>query len=579
MRAMLIVTLSAFSLSASAAQYYAATGDFDNVRFDPTQNRVLYNSYLPEMARYGVRPNLMVLFDGPDALPGEPLHGYQMTAQMMADVLNEAQARTGQRKIILDLFSLFFVNHNYAPGSTTCPGYQAPAGTPAANGRVGSRPELRSGDSNHNMVPDYRDRMADFMSRLSTPVTAANFEFISVNPESGCVPPADINAAAQTVKDFIPNVKVAAGYEISVDARPELFPGNGVNHIGKFPSTLDRVLTWSYGVFNPANDADPLNAHDPLYPNSNFTSNFNALKNKLRAWQTIDWVIDAHYINTRHGKPLHWVMGTHHARAAVNWCNWVRGQPLVNGMVAFTYGPSPEDHDFFSFAEMPEIVRDTHANLSAGVCALPDTLLAADAYTPSPAGTATAGANLNGRATEVGGVNWIASSSVVGIVGAGGDALGDGYATSTLGANPMAVVPVVGANNRPLLLTADVNPQGTEWVAIGLSGFANHGWFGDGQLWIYLKNSGRYNVLANGTAISLTGGERFDARIRPNEQNRVQLYYDPTARTVALRINGFDLLAATALPMGYTPVTSYAGWSALNASSSIKVDSFELRRR
>ncbi|HJU38477.1 MAG TPA: hypothetical protein VJ724_02815, partial [Tahibacter sp.] len=190
----------------------------------------------------------------------------------------------------------------------------------------------------------------------------------------------------------------------------------------------------------------------------------------------------------------------------------------------------------------------------------------------------------NGRAAEVGGVGWIASNATIRYAGARGPNVGDpyggGYAGGAAGTNPMAVVPVVGANNRPLTVTADIDPRESEWTAIGLSGFANHGWFGDGQLWIYLKNSQRYNVLANGTAISLTGGERFDARIKPNALNRVELFYDKVARTVALRINGYVMLPATTLPAGYTPVTNYAGWSALTVvGNGPLVDAFELRRR
>jgi hypothetical protein len=573
MRIVFALALAAASLPASAAQYYSTTGMIANLRYDAGLNKAVYDSFLPEMNRYGIAPTLVVATDGPDASPpAQPFHGYQLLAMAMNDLLNEAQARTGQRKIAIDLFNVFFRGNAY-PNGVPCLGYQAAFGMPDPN--VNFRADLRA---------DYQARMTDFKNRLPAGVTAANFEFISVNPESGCVPAADINLAAAAVKAAIPTVKVAAGYEISVDARPEEHIANGVNHIGKFASGIDRIITWSYGVMNPANDNDPQNARSMTWPNSTFSRNYGVLKSKLRTWQTIDFVVDGHYINQRHGQPLHWLLGRDHARLAANWCNWLRNEPLVSGALVFTYGASSADYEFESFAEMPQLVRDTHANFSAGVCAVPDTLLAADAFTMSPAGTALPNASLHNRVTEAGGTSWIASNAIIRFAGTRGTLVGEpyggGYAGGMTGTNPMAVVPVVGAANRPLTVTADINPQNSEWTAIGLSGFANHGWFGDGQLWVYLKNSGRYNVLANGTAISLTGGERFDARIKPNALNRVELFYDKVARTVALRINGYVMLPATVLPVGYTPVTSYAGWSALAvAGNGPAVDSFELRRR
>jgi hypothetical protein len=570
MRSLFACALGLMAVSASAAQYYTTTGMIGNIRPGPA-----YDSNLDEMARYGIRPQLIVVVDGGDStVPGQ-LHGYQLTAQAMNTILNDAQQRTGQRKVALDLFNLFFYTESFKPGQEVpCPGYQLPAGS-SASPLVNFIARLRKGDANGNGQPDYRDRMADFRNLLGAGITAANFEFISVNPESGCVHKDDIDLAALAVKDSIPTAKVAAGYEISIDAGPESHIGNGVNHVGQFASRLDRVLTWSYGVMNPANDLDPLNA------NATFTRNFNALRNKLRPWQTIDLVIDAHYINGRHGLDpqnmtgLRWTLGTHHARLAVNWCNWARGQPLVNGLIAFTYGPHP-GNEFFSLAEMPQIVRDTHANLSAGQCSQPDTLLAADAFTLSPAGSAFVNTALHNRRTEVGNLPWTASGAVIGTT----PDFHDGHVNaSSAGANPMATVPVSNPNNRPLTLTADINPQGAEWVALGLSGAALQGWFGNGQLWVYLKNSQRFNVMANGTAISLSGGERFDARIRPNAINRVELFYTPATRTVSVRINGYVMLPATTLPAGYTPVTNVAGWSALAAGPSMEVDSFELRRR
>jgi hypothetical protein len=127
MRSLFAFALGLLAMPASAAQYYSTTGMIGNIRPGP-----VYDSNLDEMARYGITPQLIVVVDGADSNVMGQLHGYQLTAQAMNALLNDAQQRTGQRKVALDLFNLFFYTESFPEGQRVpCPGYALPAGSTA----------------------------------------------------------------------------------------------------------------------------------------------------------------------------------------------------------------------------------------------------------------------------------------------------------------------------------------------------------------------------------------------------------------------------------------------------------------
>lgn len=181
-----------------------------------------------------------------------------------------------------------------------------------------------------------------------------------------------------------------------------------------------------------------------------------------------------------------------------------------------------------------------------------------------------AGAPVHNRSTETGGKLWIAGNRVV---------LGNtNFVTVSQNASPMATFAYQPPSNNPpkIRVSAQINPSGAGWMAVGFSRFANHGWFADGELWAYINASGRFNVLANGTAISLSNGPKDITQFFANSYNHVALVYDPATNKASLSINGVQELAPVTVP-GFTPTIQYLGFSGLSASANVsKVDDFEL---
>jgi hypothetical protein len=353
--ALAILLALVLALPVTAQQYYAATGNYTNFVF--SGGTVSATKHVPTIINNGIVLDRLVLTDMPDSpSPNNiaPLLGYQATARYLRTVLNDSLTYTGQRKIILDLANTFFEFKDYGTNQSNwvpCLDY-------------GSQPLVRF---RWELRPNYQNRLSDFIAQAGFPQpVAADFEFISVHPETGCIPGSSIQMAAQAVKAALPGVKVAAGYPISLDATGG---SNAVNYLpAKFPTALDRVLTWSYGTMDPANVNDPRN-HSASFPNY-----YATLKGKLNTGQKIDWVVDGHFLVGRHGNTnadpnvgFGWNLGPDHAQLMYNFCRWAPTQPLINGQIVFTWAASP-DPNFFSVAEMPTVVRQTMANVSRDLC-------------------------------------------------------------------------------------------------------------------------------------------------------------------------------------------------------------------
>jgi len=95
-------------------------------------------------------------------------------------------------------------------------------------------------------------------------------------------------------------------------------------------------------------------------------------------------------------------------------------------------------------------------------------------------------APLSGRVTEVGSLTWN-SNNMVG---------GTGYhVTGVTGTNPTATVSYVPTGGETAIAEADVNPNGSNWVAVGFTNHAGWGWWADGQVWAMIKSNGIIHSL------------------------------------------------------------------------------------
>jgi RHS repeat-associated protein len=198
------------------------------------------------------------------------------------------------------------------------------------------------------------------------------------------------------------------------------------------------------------------------------------------------------------------------------------------------------------------------------------TIVARDGF-----GGGTPGAPINGRITDLGGLAWHANAGAV--LGIASDA------TGLTGTGPNATLDFEPADygNGVTVVEAELKPQSTNWVALGLTEHAGWGWWVDGQVSVLVKPSSLYNVFVDGTEISLIGGAQpIPTSFDPNGYNTVKLVYDPIVRAAEVWINDVQVMGPTAVPDGsdgLPPAVHYAGWSALGATQNeTGVDDFEL---
>lgn len=185
---------------------------------------------------------------------------------------------------------------------------------------------------------------------------------------------------------------------------------------------------------------------------------------------------------------------------------------------------------------------------------------------------AAAGTGLAGRTTQTGNLIWQANSSTI----FGNQA----NVTGTTGSNPYGTLPMNPASlgNKKVAVEADVNPTASGWTAVGFANHANWGWWVDGQVWALIRPSGTYDILANGTDLSVSGGQKPIPGWVANGYNKILLIYDPVTRQVELWANNQQAMAPTTVPGGFVPAINFAGFSALNVTqNSTAIDNLNLK--
>jgi hypothetical protein len=185
-------------------------------------------------------------------------------------------------------------------------------------------------------------------------------------------------------------------------------------------------------------------------------------------------------------------------------------------------------------------------------------------------GTGTAGANLNGVAAEsaVGGAaTWVAhpnlqfqSGNYVQRVNVESDAV------AAIALTPTATAPeyTVSARLRPIHDPPNIGAS----IALGFTDNTDLQPFwspGGSELWIYISDTGGYEVYADDVTTSLSGppGAEPAPLFFPGEFNEVKLVYNTTANQLTAYINGVTVVNAANLGafvpnIGAAGIFSYA---------------------
>jgi len=173
----------------------------------------------------------------------------------------------------------------------------------------------------------------------------------------------------------------------------------------------------------------------------------------------------------------------------------------------------------------------------------------------------TAGSTLNEKMTEIDGRKWEANER---FVFAGDEE--SGYVTSSVNGTLTAGVPFVPAS-AVSSLEADMNPtEGQGWYAIGFGKGTDAMWY-DGQVWMFIRADGYYNVWVNQARNLLGAGQApsFNAE----GFNHLKIEYDSEAHTVTAWINDVKVVNRQDISgiEGFAPQIEYAGFMFLDATA------------
>lgn len=394
----LLALLSCASASAGVQYFGYATG-VDNLQ--RSGGTVTYTSLLREQNEAGIFPQV-ALVAVPDIrnAQGVLVDGdYLLLADALPAIIAEFNSR-GTR-MLLALTPIFFYEEVYMTDQP-CTNYPRPDGT------------FNLVRSKHVLWPNHLERLRAFLNH-STPqgtvrglLNASNTELVVIHGEANnsCILKTSLVATGQDLLAEMPGFDRLVGFPTThVPARVD--PETGELRSawsaqplpsGFYPWSVNKIATWSYGIYDPTNPSHPRNPRPNYYNPSNpadpatdwgqFTS-----PSRLRPDQQIVLVIDGHYLTDLHYRRLHykgpdatgkWLpkYGLH-AAVQSHWCRFALSQPRVDGLVSFlwqspakgTSSTNPNVDEFRGVKDLLPGVRARHQVMDdtpgTGICPAP----------------------------------------------------------------------------------------------------------------------------------------------------------------------------------------------------------------
>ncbi|MGE9291876.1 MAG: hypothetical protein ACQKBT_12830, partial [Puniceicoccales bacterium] len=170
-------------------------------------------------------------------------------------------------------------------------------------------------------------------------------------------------------------------------------------------------------------------------------------------------------------------------------------------------------------------------NLSICLNGWADTMIYRDLF---PEGDAhPVGGSLEGEPLQQGGRLWSEAGSVIVVEDNAITSVGTGSAWFPLYQEVDSVE-----------VEAVLRTTGVEWVALALGGDLGKSFFQEVQLWVYVRDTGLYEVVANGTSSILAKGKVPHFNTNGNE---VELVYAGNSNEVSLILNGEIVLENASL--------------------------------
>ena len=157
-----------------------------------------------------------------------------------------------------------------------------------------------------------------------------------------------------------------------------------------------------------------------------------------------------------------------------------------------------------------------------------------------------------GSTTELGDETWTALGSTPGLVIRGGKATDDG-AVDTRAANiPFSLAGY--PDTAEIVVRGRIGATGSQWVGLGLNSIHTSPLLVTGQVWVLIRPSGSWELVAAGQTLS-SGTVAVDP-----EAISLELAYEIERRRVDLRIDGVSVANDVPLPMSFTPTLEAIGF-------------------
>ena len=300
---------------------------------------------------------------------------YKLAKKRMGYLKNHVFRDVYHAKMIVDLSWVMFAKFS-SGNPVDCSEY----GASASEAPSAAFPIWRVRNYDPDINNRWGARLAEFMNYfdptygqtvaqiLNDPANVAGV-IVHAEINNGCVPSSVIQTVAQRVHSFLPNVPVVGGYATTIfwNTPTKQLPSSG------FPAALDRILFWSYGIYNPNDINDPKNyTNYTNYPVGDPRNNHGFFFNQYdpaTPWTT--WgVLLAKRTNNPNQKFIVIVEGWHGSAQtnhglsipdmgglAQNWGTWIKGRPEVVGSIVFLWPNLGSDPGSKSMMDQSEAVR------------------------------------------------------------------------------------------------------------------------------------------------------------------------------------------------------------------------------
>jgi len=205
---------------------------------------------------------------------------------------------------------------------------------------------------------DWKQRLSTFLISEKDYLNSGNVMMLGVADEVNnvCVPTSDIDAVAKFIKSLGVNIPIGVVYDLSVlgenilSARP--LPES-------FPENIDVIAVFEYGIFDPNDPENLLNA------SKDWAQRWNNFKSKLGSRKVV-FVLNA-FCNRIH-RGLGWVQNCtpEYVKpltiSSYRWRDWALSQPEVIGILGFNW-ISWNYPLWVGTRDMHKVVQNSHQNI------------------------------------------------------------------------------------------------------------------------------------------------------------------------------------------------------------------------